>query len=1265
SGLSGISGDNLGNHTATQALNLSGYPLVNVSSMTLNGLNILGGVFSVMNGTSAAISVQSSNLGVGTLTPGLNATAAYGRIMHVYDNTPGLYPGIFIEDNDIAPGARWFVHSHGDGRNSFAIRDDKNAFEPFYIEGSNVGIGTDDYTPAARLHVSSMSSNSSEYLFMVSTGMPFSPTTALVVRGDGNVGVGSPNPASRLEVAGTVTAVNFVGNGSGLSGISGDNLGSHIAGTALDMAAHPIINVSSMMVSGPVNASSFVGDGSGLSGISGDNLGSHTAAQNLDMANHGIVSVSSMYVTGIVNAGGFSGDGSQLTNVLAGNIPDNISVSTINAAVSTPYGGINITTNTFFSGEVGIGTKWQGGYKVRIDEGDVWGDNPELNLVGVEGSLYLSGPLQASSAAGDWENYILYGKMGVGTSKPGAKFEVIGGSSTFRGLDTHADIAAFGSESGAFKVVISTAGGVGIGTQAPAAKLDVAGNVKIADGTQGAGKVLTSDANGLASWGNVAGDGLGNHVATATLNMAGYQINNVSTLTVTSAVSAAYFSGNGSGLSNVSAAYVPASGVQAGALPANVIASSIAVNSVADNSVLSLSASKLTGALPAINGSALLSVPGDNLGSHVATQALNLAGQPVLNVSSIALNSYAIGASSQALVIAGSSFAVLGNGNLGVGVADPIDLVHMHGGNPWLRISDSDGTKDASIGMANNVLRFDEAGVGNRMALDLDTSRLGIGTLAPGYKLDVQGGSINASGGFCIGGICKASWVEVVAGAPGDNLGNHVATATLNMANFPLINISSIVTVNGGLRISSNTAVAGNGLYITDAGAMYTLGTGFGTYLPAARGTGSVDLQVRRMLGTDNVAAGNYSTIAGGESNKVLAAADHAFIGAGDRNAVTSGQNSAVAGGYLNTMNGSHSFIGGGYQNTVNNAYAAIGGGQYNTAGSQQTTIAGGYTNSIDTFSNAAMIPGGSNNAVTYGNYALAAGFFARSNAAGAFTWTDSQGQPLDNNVADRTVFKNRGGFMVTGSTNTVIDGTLDRGVFITGDGRVGISTGAPAAALDVVAPLGGYAQIWRDASGVVVASMTSSGILTSQVPLGDNLGSHTATMPLNMAGQPIINISSMSTPVFSVSTMTTSGVSGLALNGVVVSTNIIMNSGVPGADNYIAFPFTAGAAIYAKQAVLLNGNNTVIASSTAASAFAVGIAVTSAAPGQTVWVATKGIVTGVVADAAISFGTTVETSVTEGRVKPGTATSGAVIGKALTTAAGAGSTLTILVTPY
>jgi hypothetical protein len=50
-------------------------------------------------------------------------------------------------------------------------------------------------------------------------------------------------------------------------------------------------------------------------------------------------------------------------------------------------------------------------------------------------------------------------------------------------------------------------GNVGIGTTAPVVKLEVAGQIKITGGTPAAGKVLTSDSTGLATWETAGGGG--------------------------------------------------------------------------------------------------------------------------------------------------------------------------------------------------------------------------------------------------------------------------------------------------------------------------------------------------------------------------------------------------------------------------------------------------------------------------------------------------------------------------------------------------------------------------------------------------------------------------------------------------------------------------------------------------------------------------------------------------------------------------------------
>ncbi len=87
------------------------------------------------------------------------------------------------------------------------------------------------------------------------------------------------------------------------------------------------------------------------------------------------------------------------------------------------------------------------------------------------------------------------------------------------GDSTEADFASTAND----QFLIRASGGVGIGTTSPGAKLDVNGQVKITDGSQGAGRVLTSDASGLASWQTPTSgaDNLGNHTATQNVKLNG------------------------------------------------------------------------------------------------------------------------------------------------------------------------------------------------------------------------------------------------------------------------------------------------------------------------------------------------------------------------------------------------------------------------------------------------------------------------------------------------------------------------------------------------------------------------------------------------------------------------------------------------------------------------------------------------------------------------------------------------------------------------
>ncbi len=119
----------------------------------------------------------------------------------------------------------------------------------------------------------------------------------------------------------------------------------------------------------------------------------------------------------------------------------------------------------------------------------------------------------------------------------------------------------------------------------------------------------------------------------------------------------------------------------------------------------------------------------------------------------------------------------------------------------------------------------------------------------------------------------------------------------------------------------------------------------------------------------------NYQTVSGG--CRCVAESTGATVGGGMVNEAR-GQYATVGGGFDCIAKGSYCTISGGYDNTANSVGATIGGGAINTASGPYSTV-----------------PGGAQNAAR-GRYSFAVGFFAKSNHAGSFVWSDSSDRYYD-----------------------------------------------------------------------------------------------------------------------------------------------------------------------------------------------------------------------------------------------------------------------------
>ncbi len=165
-------------------------------------------------------------------------------------------------------------------------------------------------------------------------------TLSLTIGAAGNVGIGLDDATSKLEVDGTVTATAFVGDASGLTGISSDDLGNHTATQTL--------NLNGNYLSGDGDSEGIIVDGSGQIGIG-------TASPGSDLEIQSDNAFGTMLHVNNVDNSLSTGDFGPLVKINANDLGG--ANSLIGLAVDISDGSINHRyAATFTGGNVGIGT---------------------------------------------------------------------------------------------------------------------------------------------------------------------------------------------------------------------------------------------------------------------------------------------------------------------------------------------------------------------------------------------------------------------------------------------------------------------------------------------------------------------------------------------------------------------------------------------------------------------------------------------------------------------------------------------------------------------------------------------------------------------------------------------------------------------------------------------------------------------------------------------------------------------------------------------
>ena len=201
------------------------------------------------------------------------------------------------------------------------------------------------------------------YSFVIDDTLLGTDPEFIIRYGTGRVGIGRTNPATALDVNGTVTATGFAGNASSLTNLNASQLTSGAVPLALLPAAVVTNNETGLNLSG-----TFSGNGAGLTNLNASQLASGAVADARLSANVALLNTNQVFsgsnrfagvmlLTNAANVfvGGFTGNGAGLTNLNGTAIASGtISLAQLPTALVTNNASGVALTGTFTGNGAGV-----------------------------------------------------------------------------------------------------------------------------------------------------------------------------------------------------------------------------------------------------------------------------------------------------------------------------------------------------------------------------------------------------------------------------------------------------------------------------------------------------------------------------------------------------------------------------------------------------------------------------------------------------------------------------------------------------------------------------------------------------------------------------------------------------------------------------------------------------------------------------------------------------------------------------------------------